>query len=120
METLHHAAVIERIGIEDRVRKEIPTNVARRVDDCVARFVVPFERPAHGVVPDGAATVGGLVGEVVDEVETVLEFGGVCPKSLSEIELGREERADTGFGELNRVLGGGIVKGSLVLVGGGA
>jgi hypothetical protein len=37
--------------------------------------VVPFERPAHGVVPDGAAAVGGLVGEVVDEVETVLEFG---------------------------------------------
>ncbi len=49
---------------------------------------------------------------------TASGLGAVCPKSLSEIELGREERADTGFGELNRVLGGGIVKGSLVLVGG--
>lgn len=49
---------------------------------------------------------------------TASGIGAVCPKSLSEIELGREERADTGFGELNRVLGGGIVKGSLILVGG--
>ena len=49
---------------------------------------------------------------------TASGLGAVCPKSLSEIELGREERADTGFGELNRVLGGGVVKGSLVLVGG--
>lgn len=49
---------------------------------------------------------------------TASGIGAVCPKSLSEIELGREERTDTGFGELNRVLGGGIVKGSLILVGG--
>ena len=45
-------------------------------------------------------------------------FQEVTPKSLSEIELENEDRADTGFGELNRVLGGGAVKGSLVLVGG--
>ena len=45
-------------------------------------------------------------------------FQQVTPKSLSEIELENEDRADTGFGELNRVLGGGAVKGSLVLVGG--
>lgn len=41
-----------------------------------------------------------------------------CPVSLSEIELEEEERLKTGFGELDRVLGSGIVKGSLVLVGG--
>jgi len=37
---------------------------------------------------------------------------------MSEIELGDELRFSTGMGELDRVLGGGAVKGSLVLVGG--
>ena len=40
------------------------------------------------------------------------------PKPMSEIELGDELRFSTGMGELDRVLGGGAVKGSLVLVGG--
>ena len=40
------------------------------------------------------------------------------PKPMSEIELGEELRFSTGMGELDRVLGGGAVKGSLVLVGG--
>ncbi len=40
------------------------------------------------------------------------------PKALSEIEMNEEDRYDTHIGELNRVLGGGLVKGSLILVGG--
>ena len=40
------------------------------------------------------------------------------PKKLSEIELSDDVRTSTGITELDRVLGGGIVKGSLVLVGG--
>ena len=40
------------------------------------------------------------------------------PMKLSEIERKTEERYDTSFPELSRVLGGGIVPGSLVLVGG--
>ena len=40
------------------------------------------------------------------------------PRPMSEIELGDELRFSTGMGELDRVLGGGAVKGSLVLVGG--
>lgn len=40
------------------------------------------------------------------------------PKTLSEIEVGETARGTTGMGELDRVLGGGIVQGSLVLVGG--
>ena len=40
------------------------------------------------------------------------------PKKLSEISATEEERILTGMGELDRVLGGGIVRGSLVLVGG--
>ncbi len=38
--------------------------------------------------------------------------------TLSGIEADEDDRMDTGIEELNRVLGGGIVKGSLVLVGG--
>lgn len=41
-----------------------------------------------------------------------------APKKLSQIELTEDERTSTGITEFDRVLGGGIVKGSLVLVGG--
>lgn len=52
-----------------------------------------------------------------------LETGGVSlekkvPSRLSEITVSKEERILTGIHELDRVLGGGIVAGSLVLVGG--
>lgn len=40
------------------------------------------------------------------------------PKYLSEVRTEEENRTITGIGEFDRVLGGGIVKGSLVLVGG--
>ena len=46
------------------------------------------------------------------------ERGKVRPSRLSEITIDEQDRMKTGFGELDRVLGGGIVKGSLVLVGG--
>ena len=39
-------------------------------------------------------------------------------KKLEEIPLDKEDRISTGFGELDRVLGGGLVAGSLVLLGG--
>jgi DNA repair protein RadA/Sms len=40
------------------------------------------------------------------------------PQSITEIKSGEYQRQDTGIGELNRVLGGGIVKGSLTLISG--
>ena len=40
------------------------------------------------------------------------------PKRLHEVDTGSEIRFSTGMGELDRVLGGGAVAGSLVLVGG--
>ena len=40
------------------------------------------------------------------------------PKKISELSSNEEIRLDTGISELNRVLGGGAVKGSLNLVGG--
>ncbi len=40
------------------------------------------------------------------------------PTPVSEVKAGDEIRSDTGMAELNRVLGGGLVSGSLILVGG--
>lgn len=40
------------------------------------------------------------------------------PVRIDEIELLREDRLPTGFSELDRVLGGGVVVGSLLLLGG--
>ena len=45
-------------------------------------------------------------------------MGNVSPMKLSGITLEDEDKLDTHMPELNRVLGGGIVRGSLVLVGG--
>ena len=38
------------------------------------------------------------------------------PKTLNSYEAKEAARTSTGFGELDRVLGGGLVKGSLVLL----
>lgn len=43
---------------------------------------------------------------------------GTRPISIMEVEIGSETRIETSFEEFNRVLGGGIVLGSLVLIGG--
>lgn len=40
------------------------------------------------------------------------------PKQLKELDTQEEIRFSTGIGELDRVLGGGAVRGSMVLVGG--
>ena len=39
-------------------------------------------------------------------------------RAISEIEVGTNHRASTGIGEFDRVLGGGMVPGSVVLIGG--
>ncbi len=44
--------------------------------------------------------------------------GAVKPVGINEISMKEEERIMTGIAELDRVLGGGIMKGSLTLVGG--
>ena len=52
-------------------------------------------------------------------VRSGITAGGLQkPAALSEISMQEEERLATGIGELDRVLGGGIVTGSLTLVGG--
>lgn len=45
-------------------------------------------------------------------------LGGERPLRVSEIQAGTEQRIKMPSGELNRVLGGGLVAGSLVLIGG--
>jgi DNA repair protein RadA/Sms len=50
-----------------------------------------------------------------------LKSGGVrydAPLPLSDLPTGKRDRLNTGIGELDRVLGGGIVAGSMVLIGG--
>lgn len=49
---------------------------------------------------------------------SVAVAGDHKPVSIRDISLDHEERHSTGMKEMDRVLGGGIVKGSLVLVGG--
>ncbi|UHA71674.1 DNA repair protein RadA [Paenibacillus sp. 481] len=64
---------------------------------------------------------------MVEERETIVKTAGVQsslftakekPQSIIHIESGREPRISTTLSELNRVLGGGVVPGSLILVGG--
>lgn len=45
-------------------------------------------------------------------------YGAARPVSLSEVDAAVAERFSSGIAELDRVLGGGIVPGSLILVGG--
>lgn len=67
-----------------------------------------------------------LVEETVPAVSATAKGGGKTkapgerrePSSLSSITLEKEERMGTHIQELDRVLGGGIVPGSLILVGG--
>lgn len=63
---------------------------------------------------------GSLVEEVVDSKKTVASKVTTTnkPIKLKEIHIAEENRTSTGMDELDRVLGGGIVKGSLILVGG--
>src|SRR5215470_17846258 len=48
----------------------------------------------------------------------VVATGAVAPQPLATVTAGDGLRRPTGLGELDRVLGGGLVKGSVVLVGG--
>lgn len=62
-----------------------------------------------------------LVEEFIDKGRIEANFSGVSvskPVTINDIEIVDEERYDTSIEEFNRVLGGGVVKGSLVLVGG--
>ncbi|MFD1430113.1 DNA repair protein RadA [Lacticaseibacillus mingshuiensis] len=65
-----------------------------------------------------------LVEEVVEAAPTAAKpratVSGqrVRPQKLEKVTIEKEHRVKTGLNELNRVLGGGVVPGSLVLIGG--
>lgn len=61
-----------------------------------------------------------MVEEVVDKKTTVThkQITELQVSKLNDVQSSSEERLDTHIKELNRVLGGGIVPGSLILVGG--
>ena len=64
-----------------------------------------------------------LVETVLDEQSPAANTAGTKKtarplKRMDEITFETEERISTGIGELDRVLGGGLVKGSMILVGG--
>ncbi|MCD7947928.1 MAG: DNA repair protein RadA [Oscillospiraceae bacterium] len=65
------------------------------------------EQPAQSKSKNGAATRGNTAG-----------MARSTPKRMDEVPAGTELRFQTGMQELDRVLGGGAVQGSLVLVGG--
>ena len=82
---------------------------AKWVGQCPAchQWNTMVEAPVHSTSP--AESVAGAVSLLGDRPR---------PRRLSEVEDASEIRWDCGYAELNRVLGGGIVKGSLILVGG--
>ena len=61
------------------------------------------------VVTDGGAPRGGSV---------VSPGGSAPPRPIGEVPMEAWQRSPSGIGEFDRVLGGGIVPGSLVLIGG--
>lgn len=66
----------------------------------------------------GCGNWNTLVEEINQEKRPQSLGGESVPKKLQSIEVNEEDRYKTGLGELDRVLGGGVVRGSLVLVGG--
>jgi len=75
----------------------------------------------------GRCNVCGEWGTYVEEAVERAQLAQKAPKVVSsnrkpvrlhEVEAGEEHRIDMHCGELNRVLGGGLVNGSLVLLGG--
>jgi DNA repair protein RadA/Sms len=83
-----------------------------------------FVSPKPGTCPDCRRTTGELVPLVEERERAVVRtpHRGALPVSrprpLREVTLETASRLTTGLGELDRVLGGGVVPGSLVLIGG--
>lgn len=69
----------------------------------------------------GCGSWNTLVEETIQKNKNEATMGSskaIKPSTIDDIEIEDEERYSTSIEEFNRVLGGGVVKGSLVLVGG--
>jgi DNA repair protein RadA/Sms len=82
-----------------------------------------FSSPKPGTCPDCRRAGNNWV-QLVEERPVASRSSrraGVTsarPRALKEIVMEPDDRVRTGIGELDRVLGGGVVRGSLVLIGG--
>ena len=63
-------------------------------------------------------TITKSSGSVDDRIKKSVDAPRVRPATLASIEMVTEDKITSGIGELDRVLGGGIVRGSMLLVGG--
>ena len=83
-----------------------------------------FASPKPGTCPDCLRASGAYVQLVEERAEAPSRArrGGAPasgrPQPLKDVVLDAGERLPTGIAELDRVLGGGVVRGSLVLIGG--
>src|SRR5690349_13618927 len=98
----------------------MPRKTVHVCSDCGAQ-----EAKWHGQCPTCGAW-NTLVEEAVPEAagggrgraRTAGAAGGAKPRPLREVGAAPVERLSSGIGELDRVLGGGLVPGSLTLLGG--
>jgi DNA repair protein RadA/Sms len=83
-----------------------------------------FASPKAGTCPDCKRATGELVPLIEERAapapgsRRAAAVAGTRPTPLAEVAMERGDRTLTGIGELDRVLGGGVVRGSLVLIGG--
>ncbi len=84
-----------------------------RCQDCGEWNTLVEER-----VADQAAAAGRAAGAAAVEARYGLASSGNAARLFAEIDSVAAERLSTGISEFDRVLGGGIVPGSLVLLGG--
>ena len=84
-----------------------------------------FASPKPGTCPDCLRTTGSYTQLVEERTEraprghrAAVGAPTTRPQPLKDVVLERGDRLPTGIGELDRVLGGGVVRGSLVLIGG--
>ncbi|MDO7788935.1 DNA repair protein RadA [Desulforamulus aquiferis] len=66
----------------------------------------------------GCGEWNSLTEEKVADIKEVRGISGSSPVAVTEVIAAEEDRYSTGIKELDRVLGGGLVPGSMVLVGG--
>src|SRR5437773_9148234 len=82
-----------------------------------------YASPKAGTCPDCLRAGGGWVQLVEERPRPVRGKRGNGapsdgPRPLKDVTMQHDNRVRTGIGELDRVLGGGVVQGSLVLIGG--
>jgi DNA repair protein RadA/Sms len=83
-----------------------------------------FASPKPGTCPDCKRGTGELVPLVEERVapapsgRRAAAAAGTRPLPLADVVIERGDRTPIGIAELDRVLGGGVVRGSLVLIGG--